>query len=312
MLEKHNRKLYYNLMDIRVLKYFLAVAREGSITKAANVLHVTQPTLSRQLQDLEKELKHKLLVRGQHSVSLTTEGHILRQRAEEIVDMAEKTKNEFLSTKDVIKGTIYIGSGESDAISLITDIVKNVQTEYREIKFDFLSGNADDLCEKLDKGLLDFAVLIEPVNISKYDYITLPKKDRWGIIMKKNCSLAKKDKIKLEDLKNLPLIISSQLLKKTSVNDIFFKWFKGGLKNLNIVATYNLFYNAGLMINSGVGYALTLDKLANVTSISNLTFRPLSPKLESNLNIVWKKTQLFSPAAKVFLENLKKEFTKLK
>ena len=226
--------------------------------------------------------------------------------------MTEKTKNEFLSTKDVIKGTIYFGSGESDVISLITNIVKNVQTEYKEIKFDFLSGNADDLCEKLDKGLLDFAVLIEPVNISKYDYITLPKKDRWGIIMKKNCSLAKKDKIKLEDLKSLPLIVSSQLLKKTSVNDIFFKWFKGKLKNLNIVATYNLFYNAGLMVNSGVGYALTLDKLVNVTSISNLTFRPLSPKLESNLNIVWKKNKIFSPAAKVFLEKLKKNFNKFK
>ena len=135
---------------------------------------------------MEKELKHKLFVRGQHSVSLTEEGHILRQRAEEIVDMVEKTKNEFLSTKDIIKGTVYIGSGESDAISLITNIVKTVQTEYKEIKFDFLSGNADDLCEKLDKGLLDFAILIEPVNISKYDYITLPMNDRWGIIMKKN------------------------------------------------------------------------------------------------------------------------------
>ena len=309
MLEKHNRKLYYLCMDIRVLKYFLAVAREGSITKAANVLHVTQPTLSRQLQDLEKELQHKLFVRGQHSVSLTEEGHILRQRAEEIIDMVEKTKNEFLSTKDIIKGTVYIGSGESDAISLITNIVKTVQTEYKEIKFDFLSGNADDLCEKLDKGLLDFAILIEPVNISKYDYITLPKKDRWGIIMKKNCSLAKKENIKFEDLKSLPLIVSSQLLKKTSVNDIFFKWFKGNLKNLNIVATYNLFYNAGLMVNSGIGYALILDKLANTASSSNLTFKPLSPKLESNLNIVWKKSQLFSPAAKVFLEKLKERFS---
>ena len=255
-------------MDIRVLKYFLAVAREGSITKAANVLHVTQPTLSRQLQDLEKELKHKLFIRGQHSVSLTTEGHILRQRAEEIVDMAEKTKNEFLSTKDVIKGTVYLGSGESDAISLITDIVKNIQMEYKEIKFDFLSGNADDLCEKLDKGLLDFAVLIEPVNISKYDYIS--------------------------DINNL-------------ISALTFIIFI-----IIILATYNLFYNAGLMVNSCVGYALTLDKLANVTSISNLTFRPLSPKLESSLNIVWKKAKLFSPAAKVFLEKLKKNFDKFK
>lgn len=291
-------------MEIRVLKYFLAVAREGSITKAANFLHLTQPTLSRQLQDLEKELKQKLLIRGQHNISLTPEGHILRQRAEEIVDMAEKTKNELRSTSESIKGTVYIGSGESDAISLITDIVKTVQNEYKEIKFDFVSGNADDLCEKLDKGLLDFAVLIEPVNISKYDYITLPKKDRWGIIMKNNSSLAKKKNIKFEDLKNLPLIVSNQLLKKTSVNDIFFKWFKGNLKSLNIVATYNLFYNAGLMVNSGIGYALTLDKLVNITSISNLTFKPLSPQLESKLDIVWKKSRLFSPAAKVFLEKL--------
>ena len=305
MLEKHNRKLYYLYMDIRVLKYFLAVAREGSITKAANVLHVTQPTLSRQLQDLEKELKQKLLIRGQRNISLTAEGFLLRQRAEEIVDIAKKTKNEFLSTKDVIKGSVYIGSGESQSISLITDIVKEVQTENKKIKFDFLSGNADDLCEKLDKGLLDFAVLIEPVNMSKYDYITLPKHDCWGIIMKKNCSLAKKDKIKIEDLIKIPIIFPNRLLKKVSVNSIFHKWFKGNIKNLNIVATYNLFYNAGLMVNSGIGYAVTLDKLANTTSISNLTFRPLSPKLESGWSIVWKKSRLFSPAAKVFLEKLK-------
>ena len=308
MLEKHNIKLYYLYMDIRVLKYFLAVVKECSITKAANILHITQPTLSRQLQDLEKELKHQLLIRGKNSISLTDEGHILRQRAEEIVGIAEKTKNEFLSNKNIIKGTIYIGSGESYVISLITDIIKNIQTEHKEIKFAFLSGDAQDLCEKLDKGLLDFAILIEPVNISKYDYITLPKKDCWGIIMKKDCTLAKKEKIKFEDLKKLPIIFSNQLLKKYSANDMFFKWFKGNLKNLNIVATYNLFYNAGLMVNSGIGYALILDKLANTASSSNLTFKPLSPKLESNLNIVWKKSQLFSPAAKVFLEKLKERF----
>ena len=305
MLEKHNIKLYYLYMDIRVLKYFLAVAKECSITKAANILHITQPTLSRQLQDLEKELKHQLLIRGKNSISLTDEGHILRQRAEEIVGIAEKTKKEFLSTKNIIKGTIYIGSGESYVISLITDIIKNIQTEHKEIKFAFLSGDAQDLCEKLDKGLLDFAILIEPVNISKYDYITLPKKDCWGIIMKKDCTLAKKEKIKFEDLKKLPIIFSNQLLKKYSANDMFFKWFKGNLKNLNIVATYNLFYNASLMVNSGVGYAITLDKLVNITSNSNLIFKPLSPKLESRWNIVWKKSTLFSSAAKVFLKKVK-------
>ena len=296
-------------MDIRVLKYFLAVAREGSITKAANVLHLTQPTLSRQLQDLEKELKHKLLIRGQHNVSLTPEGHILRQRAEEIVDMVEKTKNEFRSKKDTISGTVYIGSGESYVISLITNIIKNIQTEYKEIKFDFLSGDATNLCEKLDKGLLDFAVLIEATNISKYDYLSLPKKDVWGLAMKKSDALAKNKTITFNDLKNIPIIVSSRLLKRTITDDNFHKWFKGNLKNLNIVATYNLFYNAGLMVNSNIGYALTLDKLTNITESSNLTFRPLSPKLESKLNIVWKKNHLFSPAAKLFLERLKEKFS---
>ena len=179
-------------MEIRVLKYFLAVAREGSITKAANYLHLTQPTLSRQLQDLEKELGQKLLIRGQHNVTLTPEGHTLRQRAEEIIDMVDKTEQEFRSIKDIIAGTVYIGSGESHTIRLITDIIKDIQTEYPEIKFDLVSGNAQDITEKLDKGLLDFAVLIEPIDISKYDYLTLPEKDRWGVVMKKDSPLAKK------------------------------------------------------------------------------------------------------------------------
>ena len=274
-------------MEIRVLKYFLVVAREGGITKAANFLHLTQPTLSRQLQDLEKELGQKLLLRGQHNVTLTPEGHILRQRAEEIIDMVDKTEQEFHSIKDVIGGTVYIGSGESHTIKLITDIIKDVQTQYSEIKFDLLSGNAEDITEKLDKGLLDFAVLIEPIDISKYDFLTLPDKDRWGVIMKNNSPLAKLDKIKQSDLKNLPLVFSKQVYKRSSQDNEFRKWFKKDFEKLNIVATYNLIYNAGLMADSGIGYVIGLDKLLNTMNNSNLTFRPLYPTLESGLNIVW-------------------------
>ena len=295
-------------MEIRVLKYFLAVAREGSITKAANFLHLTQPTLSRQLQDLEKELGQKLLLRGQHNVTLTPEGHILRQRAEEIIDMVDKTEQEFHSIKDVIAGTVYIGSGESHTIKLITDIIKEVQTQYSEIKFDLLSGNAEDITEKLDKGLLDFAVLIEPIDISKYDFLTLPDKDRWGVIMKNNSPLAKLDKIKQSDLKNLPLIFSKQVYKRSSQDNEFRKWFKNDFEKLNITATYNLIYNAGLMAESGIGYVIGLDKLLNTMNNSNLTFRPLYPTLESGLNIVWKKGQIFSKPAKLFLEKLKERF----
>ncbi len=295
-------------MEIRVLKYFLAVAREGSITKAANFLHLTQPTLSRQLQDLEKELGQKLLLRGQHNVTLTPEGHVLRQRAEEIIDMVDKTKQEFYSIKDVIAGTVYIGSGESHTIKLITDIIKDVQTQYSEIKFDLISGNAEDITEKLDKGLLDFAVLIEPIDISKYDFLTLPDKDRWGVIMKKNSPLAKLDKISYDNLKNLPLIFSKQVYKRSPQDSEYRKWFKDDFGNLNIAATYNLIYNAGLMAESGIGYVIGLDKLLNTMNNSNLTFRPLYPQLSSRLNIVWKKGQVFSKPAKIFLKKLKERF----
>ena len=295
-------------MEIRVLKYFLAVAKEGSITKAANYLHLTQPTLSRQLQDLERELGQKLLIRGQHNVTLTSEGHTLRQRAEEIIDMVDKTEQEFRSIKDVIAGTVYIGSGESHTIRLITDIIKDVQTEYPEIKFDLVSGNAQDITEKLDKGLLDFAVLIEPIDISKYDYLTLPEKDRWGVVMKKDSPLAKKKSITYKDLKDLPLIFSKQVERQNPSDSDFMKWFNGGFENFNIVGTYNLIYNAGLMAESGIGYVVGLDKLLNTMNNSNLTFRPLCPVLESGLNIVWKKGQIFSKPSKVFLEKLKERF----
>lgn len=299
-------------MEIRVLRYFLAVAREGSITKAANYLHLTQPTLSRQLQDLERKLGQKLLLRGQHSVSLTSEGHILRQRAEEIIDMVDKTEQEFHSIKDVIAGTVYIGSGESHTIKFITDIIKDIQKQYSEIKFDLVSGNAEDLIEKLDKGLLDFAVLIEPINISKFDYMTLPEKDRWGVIMKKDSPLAKLDNIKYDNLKDLPLIFSKQVQRQNPSDSDFMKWFKGSFDNFNIAATYNLIYNAGLMAESGVGYVVGLDNLLNTMNNSNLTFRPLYPTLESALNIVWKKGQIFSPASKVFLEKLKDRIVQLR
>jgi len=295
-------------MEIRVLKYFLATAQEGSITHAANSLHLTQPTLSRQLQDLEKELGQKLFIRGQHSISLTPEGLILRQRAQEIVEMVEKTQGEFRSIKNVIAGTIYIGGGESRRMKLLTDIIKNIQDEYSEVKIDIVSGNGEDITEKLDKGLLDFAVLIEPIDISKYDCLTLPEKDTWGLIMKKDSELAKLENIKLENLINIPLICSRQIIKRTSYNAKFLEWFKDEYDNLNIVAKYNLIYNAGLMVESGIGYALGLDGLINTTSNSNLIFRPLKPKLESGLNIVWKKSQVFSPAAKLFLEKLKETF----
>ena len=287
-------------MEIRVLKYFLAVAREGSITKAANSLHLTQPTLTRQLQDLEKELGQKLLVRG----TLTPEGIIFKKRAEEIVEMVEKTENEFRSLSDTISGDIYIGGGETDSMKYIAKIMKEIQDEYPQVKFHIYSGNAEDVTEKLDKGLLDFGVLIQPIDLSKYDYITLPEKDVWGVISRKDSPLAEKEVITLEDLIDIPLLASRQMSPKYSRDSGFLDWFGEKFDNLNIVATYNLVYNAAIMVKAGVGAAVTLDKLVNTSADSELCFQPLSPKLESGLDIVWKKNQVFSPAAKLFLDKL--------
>lgn len=296
-------------MEIRVLKYFLAIANQGSITAAANSLHLTQPTLSRQIQDLEKELKQKLLIRGKYKVTLTPEGLMLKKRAEEIIEMVEKTKAEFNSISDIISGDIYIGCGETDSMKYIAEIMKELRDEYPNIKFHIHSGNAEDVTEKLDKGLLDFGLLIQPIDLSKYDYITMPQKDTWGVIMPKNSPLAKKNVIKIDDLIDVPIIASRQMSKKYSAESGFLNWFGEKFDYLNIAATYNLVYNAAIMVDNGIGYAITLDKLVNITNNTNVCFRPLSPKLESGLDIVWKKNQVFSPATKLFLQKLKEKLT---
>ena len=297
-------------MEIRVLKYFLAVAREGSITGAANSLHLTQPTLTRQLQSLEKELNKKLLIRGKYKVTLTKEGMLLRKRAQEIVDMVEKTEAEFQSISETITGDIYIGGGETDSMKYIADIIKQLQEEYPKIKFHIYSGNAEDVTEKLDKGLLDFGVLIQPIDLSKYDSLSLPRKDIWGVIMRKDSPLAKNNVIKLNDLLDVPLLASRQMSPKYSKESGFLSWVGDKFETLNIVATYNLVYNAAVMVKAGIGCAVTLDKLADTSVDSQLCFRPLSPKLESGLDIVWKKNQVFSSAAKIFLEKLYDRFNK--
>ena len=222
--------------------------------------------------------------------------------------MVEKTEAEFQSINDIIGGDIYIGGGESDCMKYIAEVIKKVQTDYPDIKFHIHSGNAEDVTEKLDKGLLDFGVLIQPVDLAKYDNITLPEKDVWGVVMRKDSLLAKKEFVELKDLYGLPLINSRQAMRKTSSKNEFIEWFQGEFENLRTVGTINLVYNAAVMVKAGIGYAITLDKLVDVSEKSELCFRPLSPRLESGLDIVWKKSQVFSPAAALFLEKLKEKF----
>ena len=234
---------------------------------------------------------------------------ILRKRAEEIVDMVEKTEAEFQSISETISGDIYIGGGESDSMKYIADTIKEIQSDYPDIKFHIYSGNAEDVTERLDKGLLDFGILIQPVDLSKYDHITLPEKDVWGVVMRKDSYLAKKKFVTLEDLYNIPLINSRQAIKKTNSQNDFIDWFQGEFDKLNTVATFNLVYNAAVMVKAGIGYAITLDKLVDISIESELCFRPLKPKLESGLDIVWKKYQVFSPAAKLFLKKIQEKFS---
>lgn len=295
-------------MEIRVLKYFLTVAKIGNITKAANSMHLTQPTLSRQLADLEKELGQQLFTRGSKSVSLTPEGMILRKRAEEIIELVEKTEGEFSSIKDTVSGDIFIGSGETRSIKLIADVMKTLKKDYPKIKFHIVSGDSEDLSESLDKGLLDFCVFIEPFNFEKYDSLDLGVKDTWGILLRNDDPLAKKKNIKVEDLINLPLLVSRQVIKKTVENNIFLNWFGKDFEKLNIVGTYNLLYNAAIMTEDKIGYALGLDRLIADTIDSPLTFRPLNPKLEVGVAVAWKKNQVFSKPAKLFLDALTNKF----
>lgn len=289
-------------MEIRVLQYFLAVAREQSISGAAEFLHLSQPTLSRQLKDMEEELGKQLFVRGNRKITLTDEGVILRKRAEEILDLVKKAESEIMVSDDTITGDIYIGTGETDGIRLIAQIARSMQKEFPNIHFHISSADAIDVTERLDKGLLDFGILIGSVDYTKYEYLKLPAIDTWGVLMRRDSPLANKDDITPEDLKDRPLMVSRQAIQGELVD-----WLKNGMDYFKIVSTYNLLYNASLMVDEGLGYALCFDKIINTTG-TNLCFKPLSPKLEVEMNIAWKKYQVFSKASQKFLEKLQEKF----
>ncbi len=290
-------------MDIRVLQYFLAVAREENITKAAEVLHMTQPPLSRQLKDLENELGKQLFVRENRKITLTEEGMILRRRAEEMVALMEKTKAEISLSSQSVTGNIYIGGGETEGFRLVSKVAEKVRLKHPGIQYHLFSGNADDVAERLDRGLLDFGILIEPVDLKKYDFIKLPTRNQWGLLMRRDHFLAGKESILPSDLLGIPLIASRQSIAHNELSG----WLRKEYESLNIAATYNLLYNASLMVEENVGCALCLDGIIPEYKNSPLCFRPLAPKIEVGLDIVWKKYQIFTRAAEVFLEILQEE-----
>ena len=269
-------------MELRVLRYFLAVAREETISGAAKYLHLSQPSLSRQLMELERELGKELFVRGNRRITLTEEGELLRKRAGEIITLVERTENELRDTEEMIGGEVCIGGGETYAMSLIAGIARDMRREYPDIRYQLYSGNGDDVSEKLDKGLLDFGLLIEPFDRRKYDFIKLPVKDRWGVLMRKDSPLAEKERVTPEDIIDLPLIISRQSMATEEISG----WMGKDMNELNVVGSYNLIFNASLMVAEGVGYALCIDRLVNTYENSRVCFRPLSPGIEVGIDIV--------------------------
>jgi len=282
-------------MELRELKYFLAVAREKNITKAAELVNTTQPNLSRQMQKLEEEIGKPLFVRGSRRVTLTETGILLRKRAEEIVHLCEKTECELTCKAGEISGEVSIGCGESYAVRLIAKAAKRTKELCPRIDFNIFSGDGGIVSERLESGLLDFGVLIDYADLSRYDYLRL---------MKKDCALARKNAVTADDLRSVPLLFSQQVLNNRQ--HVAMNWFSQREITPNVAARYNLIYNASLLVEEGLGYALGLDKIINTSGDSNLTFRPLYPRVESHLDVVWKKYRTFSGAAEIFLEQLKK------
>ncbi|MCH5213531.1 MAG: LysR family transcriptional regulator, partial [Oscillospiraceae bacterium] len=267
-------------MEIRVLRYFLEIAREENMTRASERLHVSQPTLSKQMKDLEEELGKKLFRRGSASIHLTDEGMLLRKRAEDIIAMVDKTKNEFKSLNEVTGGDVYIGCAESYQIRYLAEIIRDFRESYPLLKYHILSGDTLQVAERLDRGLLDFAVIVEPPNLQKYNYIELPVADTWGVVMRNDCPLAKQQSITADDLIGYDLISSPQ-----SIEADFPRWCGEKLDELNISGTINLFYNGTAFVRAGAGLLLTFDRLADTGSDSDLCFRPLTPTLESKMFI---------------------------
>lgn len=287
-------------MEIRVLQYFLAIAREQSIIRAAESLHLSQPTLSTQIKKLEEELGKQLLIRGtkgSRKVTLTEEGMILRKRAEEILDLVKKTEHEIALSDDIVIGDVYIGAGETDSMRLLAKAAGKLKELYPGIHYHISSGNAQFVREQLEKGLIDFGIVFATPDLTRYEALKLPAKDVWGVLMPKDSPLAKKEFITPEDLWELPLLISQQ----ESGGGALIQWMKRGIPELNIVMTYNLLFNASLLVEEGFGYAICFDGIINTSGDSRLCFRPLSPTIEIEMYMIWKKYQVFSKPAEKFL-----------
>ena len=275
-------------MELRVLKYFLTVADEGNITRAADILHVTQPTLSRQLIELEDELGTALLIRGKRSVTLTDEGFLFKQQAEMIVELSDKLEHTFKDKKDVVCGTIRIGASEAVGCRALALYMKEFREKYPDVQFDLYNGMADNIKEMLERGLLDLGLVLEPVDTAKFEYVRLPQKETWGLLLRKDHELAEKETLTVEEIRQYPLIMPG---RENAKNEVL-HWLQCEESHLNIPAYYNLLSNAALLVEAGMGCAVCLDGALSIHADPDLCFRQILPEHTTRSVILWKKNHL--------------------
>ncbi len=293
-------------MEIRILRFFLEIAREENMTRAAEALHISQPSLSKEMKALEEELGQKLFRRSRSGLKLTDAGMLLRRRTEDILDMVDKTAAEFGALDEINGGDIYIGCAESEQIRHLARVVNSFKKRYPLLRYHLSSGNTEQVAEKLDKGLLDFAFIAESPDLSKYNYIEIPGADVWGVVMRRDCPLARKRFIRPEDLCGLPIICSAQAMRV----DIP-RWCGEQSDMLDFSGTVNLSYNGSIFVKEGLGCMLTFKGLVSTEGSSELCFRPLEPQLETKMFIIWKKYQIFTPIAELLVKDLKNYFSEL-
>lgn len=288
-------------MEIRVLRYFLTVVREEGINRAAEVLHITQPTLSRQLSQLEEEVGVKLFHRGAKKITLTNEGILLRRRAEEILSLVDRTQQELTWQDEFVEGRIVIGGGELAAMQVLPEIIEGFREKYPLVTFDIFTGNADLVKEQMEKGLIDIGVLLEPIDIEKFEFIRLRGKERWVVLMRPDDPLVEKESVNAKDLENTPLILP----RRTNVQNELSNWLGNSFQEQQVLFTSNLTTNSALMVQRGLAYSLVIEGSIPFWDKEKIAYRPLSPELTANSVLAWKKQQPFSLAATKFIEHMK-------
>lgn len=288
-------------MEIRVLRYFLTVVREQSITKASEVLHITQPTLSRQLAQMEDEVGVKLFDRGTRKITLTNEGLLLRRRAEEILQLVDKTEKELIEQEEQVEGKITIGCGEMASVQLLPNLFESFHKKYPRVNFDLYTATADHVKDQMDRGLVDIGLLLEPIDIEKYEFIRLDMKEKWVVLMRPDDSLAKKEFVTAGELSERPLVLPRRLRVQSELAS----WFGDYYENLNVLFTSNLSTNAAIMVANGLAYSVVIEGAVPFWDPSKITYRPLQPLLTSTSVLAWKRGQPFSPASTKFIEHIK-------